>query len=134
MQSVTIVVRLKSVSMQSDVLEKLINVIQIIIDQTLTCVARSRLHLLRREPLKQKPNDGTMAWDWLSPIPGTLYTQQYGQKHSGISPHECIAGDPPQSASPVVALEAGAAVRLEIGRRLHGPNQKRRYPSVSSAP
>ena len=45
MQSVTIVVRLKSVSMQSVVLEKLINAIQIIIDQTLTCVARSRFDL-----------------------------------------------------------------------------------------
>ena len=53
-----IVLRLKSVSMQLVVLEKLINAIQMIIDQTLTCVARSRLHILRLEPLRQKHNDG----------------------------------------------------------------------------
>ena len=54
-----------------------------------------------------------MAWNWLSPIPGTLYTQQYKPNQNGFSPNECIAGDAPRSASPVVALEVGAAVRLD---------------------
>jgi len=54
-----------------------------------------------------------MAWNWLSPIPGTLYTQQYVPKQSGISLYVGIADDAPRSASLIVAVEEAAATRLD---------------------
>ena len=56
----------------------------------------------------------TMAWDWLSPIPGTLHNSQYRLKQSGMSPLMRVGSDPPRSASPIVALEEVAAARLDI--------------------
>ena len=49
-----------------------------------------------------KHHDGqkaTMAWDWLSPIPGTLNNSQYRLKRGGICPSATIDDDPPESAS-----------------------------------
>ena len=40
-----------------------------------------------------------MAWDWLSPIPGTLNNSQYRLKRGGICPSGTIDDDPPESAS-----------------------------------
>ena len=40
-----------------------------------------------KTPHEQKT---TMAWDRLLPIPGTLNTQQYRLKQSGISPYAGI--------------------------------------------
>ena len=59
-----------------------------------------------------------IAWNWLSPIPGTLNTQQYGPNQSGISLYVGIADNAPRSASLIVAIEAAAAARLDDSRRL----------------
>ena len=76
-----------------------------------------------------------MAWDWLSPIPGTLNTQHYRPKQSGTSPFEGIAEDPPRSASSSVALEGTAANVSTLGARVARPKSKstRRMGSLTGS-
>ena len=59
-----------------------------------------------------------MAWDWLSPIPGTLNNSQYGLKRGGICPSRGIGDEPPESASLQPRHSNCNAARLDIGAGL----------------
>ena len=66
-----------------------------------------------------KHHDGqkvTMAWDWFSPIPGTLNNSQYRHKQSGTSPNKGIDEDAPRSSGPSLAVRAAAAPVVYLQR------------------
>ena len=76
-----------------------------------------------------KHHDGqktTMAWDWLSPIPGTLNNSQYRLKRGGICPSATIDDDPPESASLPPRHSHCNVARLDIIARLAGDKVKER--------
>ena len=59
-----------------------------------------------------------MAWNWLSPIPGTLNTQQYRLKQRGMSPSEAIGEDPRRSDSLSPRHSIFSAARLDSSARV----------------
>ena len=67
-----------------------------------------------------------MAWDWLSPIPGTLNNSQYRLKRGGICPSGTIDDDPPESASLPPRHSHCNVARLDIIARLARDKVKER--------
>ena len=76
-----------------------------------------------------KDHDGQkpwMAWDWLSPIPGTLNNSQYRLKRGGICPSGTIDDDPPESASLPPRHSHCNVAALDISARLARDKVKER--------
>ena len=76
-----------------------------------------------------KHHDGqkaTMAWDWLSPIPGTLNNSKYRLKRGGICPSGGIGDEPPESASLPHRHSNCNVARLDIIARLARDKVKER--------
>ena len=74
----------------------------------------------------RRTQKATMAWDWLSPIPGTLNNSKYRLKRGGICPSGGIGDEPPESASLPHRHSNCNVARLDIIARLARDKVKER--------